>query len=343
MTPTAHLPAPAPGADHRDGTGHRTPADHRTGRARRALRVVAILACVPYVSLKIAWVAGSEIGIPAGSVLLERRELLAVANSITVLADALVVVLALLLTRPWGRRVPAWLLALPMWAATGLLAPIMTGYPTQLAVALLGGDERAAAPAEPFLDPWVFAVVYGGFILQGLSLGTLFALYARDRWGHLWRGRLGGLPARLSGPRVRATALAGAVLALFPAVLHVRWLLGSTEGMSARQIAERDSDAVVLEAQWVVFLVVGVAATLFLVLCRPAALQVRTAVAAAWVGSGTAGCWGAYMSLVALMPEPDPAKQVTTLMRLAYAGEMITGFLLAAALAVVLRRRSAEA
>ncbi|MEU7120025.1 hypothetical protein [Streptomyces zaomyceticus] len=343
MTPTAHLPAPAPGADHRDGTGHRTPADHGPGRARRALRVVAILACVPYVSLKIAWVAGSEIGIPAGSALLERRELLAVANSITVLADALVVVLALLLTRPWGRRVPAWLLVLPMWAATGLLAPIMTGCPAQLAVALLGGDERAAAPAEPFLEPWVFVVVYGGFILQGLSLGTLFALYARDRWGHLRRGRLGGLPARLSGPRVRATALAGAVLALFPAVLHVRWLFGSTEGMSARQIAERDSDAVVLEAQWVVFLVVGVAATLFLVLRRPAALKVRTAVAAAWVGSSTAGCWGAYMSLVALLPEADPAKQVTTLMRLAYAGEMITGLLLAAALAVVLRRRSTEA
>ncbi|MFD3996647.1 hypothetical protein [Streptomyces sp. NPDC058548] len=331
MTQTAHLLAPAPGADP------------RPSGARRALRVLAILACVPYVSLKIAWVAGSEIGIPAGSVLLENPRTMAIANSVTVLADILVVVLALLLTQSWGRRVPAWLLALPMWAATGLLTPIMTGYPAQLAVALLGGDERATAPAEPFLHSWVFAVVYGGFILQGLSLGTLFVLYARDRWGHLRRGRLGGLSARVSGPGVRTAALAAAVLALFPLTLHVRWLFGSTEGLSPRQIAERDADFTVLEFQQVAFLVVAVAFTLFLVLRRPAPLKVRTVLALAWTGSGAVGCWGAYMSLVALMPETDPAKQVTALMQLSYAGEMITGFLLAACLAVVLRRRSAEA
>ncbi|WP_329277457.1 hypothetical protein [Streptomyces sp. NBC_00691] len=335
MTETALHRSPAPSPAPR--------AEGRAGPARRALRLLAILACVPYVSLKAAWMAGSEIGIPAGSVLLEHRDLLIVANAVTVLADALVVVLALLLTRPWGQRVPAWLLALPMWAATGLLAPIMTGYPAQLAVAALSGDEAAATPAEPFLDSWVFAVVYGGFILQGLSLGTLFALYTRDRWGHLLRGRLGGIPARVSGPGVRATALAGALLALFPAVLHVMWLSGSTHGMAARQIAERDADAVVLEVQWLAFLVVAVTATLLLVLRRPAAPRVRTVLSLAWVGTGMVGCWGAYMSLVALMPETDPAKHVTALMRLAYAGEMITGLLLAACLAVVLRRRSAAA
>ncbi|WP_328945310.1 hypothetical protein OG259_31355 [Streptomyces sp. NBC_00250] len=343
MTRTAHLPAPAPGADHGTTDDPGTAGDRRTGGFRRALRVLAILACLPYVSLKVAWVAGSEIGIPAGSVLLEHRQLLIVANSVTVAADALVVVLALLLTRPWGQRVPAWLLALPMWAATGLLAPIMTGYPTQLAVALFTGDEQAAAPAEPFLDSWVFAVVYGGFILQGLSLGTLFVLYARDRWGRLVRGRLGELSARTAGRGVRATALAAAVLALVPLTLHTMWLSGATEGLSPRQIAERDVDFTVLEAQWIAFLVVAVATTLLLVLRRPATLRTRTVVALAWIGSGTAGCWGAYMSLVALMPDTDPAKRLTGLAQLTYAGEMITGFLLAACLAAVLRRRSAEA
>ncbi|MFE4307848.1 hypothetical protein ACFRR6_17580 [Streptomyces sp. NPDC056891] len=335
MTETELLPSPAPAPAPRAGD--------RPGPARRALRLLAILACLPYISIKIAWVAGSEIGIPAGSVLLEHRQTLAVANSVSVLADVLVIVLALLLTQPWGRRVPAWLLALPMWAATGLLAPIMTGYPTQLAVAVLTGDDQAAAPAEPFLHSWVFAVVYGGFILQGLSLGTLFVLYARDRWGHLWRGRLGGLSARVSGPGVRATALVAAAVALFPLTLHVMWLSGATEGLSPRQIVERDADFTVLEFQWSVFLVVAVAFTLFLVLRRPGRQKVRTALALAWTGSGTVGCWGAYMSLVALMPETDPAKQVTALTQLTYAGEMITGFLLAACLAVILRRRSAEA
>ncbi|WP_426363263.1 hypothetical protein [Streptomyces sp. E-08] len=331
MTRTASPLTPAPAAGH--------PAS----AARRALRTLAILACLPYISLKIAWVAGSEIGIPAGSALLEHRQLLVVANSVSVVADVLVVVLALLLTQAWGRRFPAWLLALPMWAATGLLTPIMTGYPTQLAVALVTGDEKAAAPAEPFLDDWVFAVVYGGFILQGLALGTLFALYTRDRWGHLWRGRLGELPARTSGPGARALAVAGAVVALVPAALHVLWAAGSTTGLSARRIAERDSDFYVLEAQWAAFLVAAVVLTLFLVLRRPARLRVRTTLALAWTASGAVGCWGAYMSLVALLPDPDPTKRIPGLVQLSYAGEMITGFLLAACVALFLRRRSAEA
>lgn len=331
MTQTAHLPAPAPGADRRPGT------------LRRVLRVLAILACLPYISLKVVWVAGGEIGIPAGSVLLEHRQMMVVANAVSVVADVLVVVLALLLTQDWGRRFPAWLLALPMWAATGLLTPIMTGYPAQLAVALVTGDEEAATPSEPFLDDWVFAVVYGGFILQGLSLGTLFALYARDRWGHVWQGRLGELPARTSGPGARALALAGAVVALLPASLHLLWVTGSTTGLSPRRIAERDSDFYVLEAERLAFLLVAVAFTLFLALRRPARLRVRTTLALAWTASAAVGCWGAYLSLVALLPDPDPTKRVPELVQLSYAGDMITGFLLAACVALFLRRRSAGA
>ncbi|MFI1656699.1 hypothetical protein ACH4ZU_17620 [Streptomyces sp. NPDC020472] len=337
MTQTAPLTAPAPAAGHRPSA------------ARRALRALAILACVPYISLKVVWVAGGRLGIPAGSVLLEHPRMMMIANAVSVVADVLVVALALLLTQAWGRRFPAWLLALPMWAATGLLAPIMTGYPAQLAVALLTGDEKAAAPAEPFLDEWVFGVVYGGFILQGLALGTLFALYARDRWGRLWRGRLGELSARTSGPGARALAVAGAAVALVPATLHLLWATGATTGLSARLIAERDSDDHVLEATRLVFLLVAVVLTLLLVLRRPARLRVRTTLVLAWTASGAAGCWGAYLSLVALLPDPDPAKQVPGLVQLSYAGDMITGFLLAACVAAflkksaALRRRSAEA
>ncbi|MFF0475967.1 hypothetical protein [Streptomyces sp. NPDC004284] len=331
MTQTAHLPAPAPAAGHRPSA------------VRRVLRVLAILACLPYISLKVVWVAGGRLGIPDGSVLLEHPQMMVIANAVSVVADVLVVVLALLLTQAWGRRFPAWLLALPMWAATGLLAPIMTGYPTQLAVALVTGDEKAAAPAEPFLDEWVFGVVYGGFILQGLALGTLFALYARDRWGHLWQGRLGELSARTPGRDSRALAVAGAVVALVPAALHLLWATGSTTGLSARLIAERDSDDYVLEADRFVFIAVAVVLTLFLVLRRPARLRVRTTLALAWTASGAVGCWGAYLSLVALLPDPDPSKHVPGLVQLSYAGDMITGFLLAACVALFLRRRSAEA
>ncbi|NEC69547.1 hypothetical protein G3I41_33965, partial [Streptomyces sp. SID9727] len=196
--------------------------------ARAVLRSVAIVSCLPYITLKTAWVAGSRVGIPDGSGLLDHRALMAVANGGSVLMDGAVVVLALLLTRPWGLRVPAWLLALPVWTATGLLLPIMTGYPAQLLVRTLGGSTGGAEAAggRPFLSEWVFGVVYGGFILQGLSLGALFVLYARERWGRLWQGALGELPASPTAPALRVAAVVASLLALAPGTAHLLWAAG---------------------------------------------------------------------------------------------------------------------
>ena len=203
-TATPALAQPGPGTRH----GQTLPASSRS--AARLLRAVAITACVPYLALKIAWASGSRVGIPDGSSLLEDRTAMIVGNVESALLDSMVVVLVLLLTQQWGRRVPVWLLILPVWAATGLLSPIMVGYPLQLGARLLGGT---AAPsggpaARPFLHEWVFTVVYSGFIVQALALGALFVLYARARWGHLWRGRISGLAGQGPARGVqRATAL----------------------------------------------------------------------------------------------------------------------------------------
>ncbi|MFC8509331.1 hypothetical protein ACFU3J_24535 [Streptomyces sp. NPDC057411] len=331
-TPT--LPAPAPAAP--------APA---TGRLRPLLRILAIVACLPYICLKVAWVAGSRVGIPAGSVLLDHPTMMGVANAVSVLADAVVVLLALLLTRPWGLRVRAWLLAFPMWAAIGLIGPIVIAYPAQLLVSLFGGNGGGSSgpPREPFLDAWVFPIVYGGFIVQGLSLGTLFALYARDRWGRIWVGRLGALPAAVSGPGVRAVAVAGSVVALVPATLGILWASGTTTGLAPQLAAEYDADRAVVDVVRALLLVLAAVATLLLVLRRPAWLRLRTVMGVSWVASGSAGCWGAYMLLVAALPQGDAGKAPTGLMITAYAGEMITGFLLAGCLAVVLNRRGAAA
>lgn len=140
MTQTsASVPAMAPEAD---------PSWGGTGGIRRGLRALAIVSCFPYLSLKVAWVAGSHLGIPEGSSLLEHRTAMAVANSLSVLLDGAVIVLALLLTRPWGLRVPGWLLAFPMWVATGLLAPIMTGFPLQLLTVRGAARRSLGVPAQ---------------------------------------------------------------------------------------------------------------------------------------------------------------------------------------------------
>ncbi|MFC8825774.1 hypothetical protein ACFT9I_10495 [Streptomyces sp. NPDC057137] len=314
------------------------PAAPSLGRGVRALRAVAVASCLPYITLKVLWIAGNRVGIPDDSTLLDDRIAMAVANSVSVVLDAAVVVLALLLTRPWGRRVPAWLLALPMWVAAGLLAPIMTGYPLQLAGSVVDGSRPAPSNSEPFLDAWVFAVVYSGFILQGLTLGTLFVLYARRRWGHLWRGPLGDPRTTTTA---RATAAAGATLALLPGVMHLLWATGATTGLSADRIAERSTDFHLVEGVHALFAVVAVAGTLLLAFPFRAAgrLSPRIPLATAWVGSGTLGCWGGFLFLTTLLPT-DPDQRAAGPMVLTYAVSMVAGFLLFGSVVSTLRRRA---
>ncbi|MEV8313230.1 hypothetical protein AB0Q95_03565 [Streptomyces sp. NPDC059900] len=313
----------------------------------RALRAVAVLAALPYLALKLAWIAGSHIGIPEDSTLLEHRTTMIFANALTLLMDAGVILLALVLTRPRGLRTPAWLLAFPMWAATGLLTPIMAGFPLQLLVKALGGSINRPSAKDgggAFLDEWVFGVVYGGFILQGLALGALFVRYARTRWGHLWRGRLldlprGGLPRAGSQ---RATAVAAALLALVPAALHLLWLTGSTFALDAARAEDRTTDFYVLEAMDLVYLGSAVTGALLIAFRWAPALPVRVPLALAWTGSGAIACWGGWLLFATFVGTDDIARQPTAGMLLAYAVQMIVGTLVATLGARFLRERERE-
>ncbi|GGY36808.1 hypothetical protein [Streptomyces djakartensis] len=315
----------------------------RLSRPRRLLRAVAVLSCVPYLGLKAAWIAGSHIGIPEGSGLLDDRVGMAVINGVSVLLDSAVVVLALVLTRPWGMRVPAWLLAFPVWVATGLLAPIMAGFPAQLIVKAFADGAAPGPEHEPFLHEWVFTVVYTGFILQGLALGALFVLYARDRWGHLWRGRLRELPVGVVGPAHRALAVAAAVLALLPLTLHLLWACGFTAGLDEGRAADGGADFRVLEAVLAASLLAAVAGGLLLAFRSGRDLPVSVPLALAWVGSGAVACWGGWLSLASLGGGADLTDRPTPLMNLAYAGQMLVGLLVAAIGTYYFAERSARA
>ncbi|KJK35367.1 LigA protein [Streptomyces variegatus] len=315
----------------------------RADRPRRILRAVAVVSCGPYLTLKAAWIAGSRLGIPGGSSLLDDRLTMAVVNGLTMLLDSAVIVLALVLTRPWGLRVPAWLLAFPVWVATGLLAPVMAGFPAQLAVRAFGGGGASSAGREAFLDEWVFAVVYTGFIVQGLALGGLFVLYARDRWGHLWRGRVGDLPVGAVGPAHRVLAVAAAVLALPPLTLHALWAGGVFAGLGEGRAAERGGEFSVLQALFAVFLLAAVTGAVLLSFRRGRALPVAVPLALAWIGSGAVACWGGWLSLASVGGVADLADRPTPLMNLAYAGQMLVGLLVAAIGAYHFAERSAGA
>ncbi|GAA1509731.1 hypothetical protein GCM10009730_12630 [Streptomyces albidochromogenes] len=335
-------PAPAPPVRAAAPAAARASAPDAAGRLRAVLRAAAVVSCVPYIALKTAWIGGSRVGIPDGSVLLDHPGVTAAVNGVTVLMDAAVVVLALLLTQGWGRRVPAWLLALPMWVATGLLTPIMTGFPLQVLARAFTDAPSTPAGSEPFLDAWVFGVVYTGFIVQGLALGTLFALYARDRWGHLWRGTVGRLPRSAVGPGLRTAGVAASLLAALAAVPHAMWAAGATTGLSGSRIVGPTADVRLLEGTYVLFAAMTVAGVLALALRRGRRLATRTPLALAWVGSGALGCWGGWLLVASAMPAAEGAGRATAAMTLTYAVQMIAGLLVLAVGARFLWRRGQD-
>ncbi|WP_329115396.1 hypothetical protein [Streptomyces sp. NBC_01465] len=301
---------------------------------QRVLRALALAACLPYLSLKIAWLSGSVVGIPEGSSLRRPGSALVVGNAVSVVLDATLVVIVLLLTRPWGLRVPSWLPAVPVFVATGLLTPIVAGFPLQLAVRGAGGGGGAAR--EPFLDGWVFSVVYSGFIVQALALAGLFVPYAIRRWGRLWRTGPDTPVAR----RYRAAAIAAALVALAVGALHLMWACGSTAGLDAGRIAEVGSDTRALNAVYVLLSLIAAVGVPALVLRRD---HRRTALALAWTGSAALGCWGAWMALsAALRPLGDTDGGATGLLYLTYAGQMIVGLLGAVVLTRFLTARRAS-
>ncbi|MFJ4779627.1 hypothetical protein [Streptomyces sp. NPDC088762] len=298
------------------------------GTGGRILRAVALTATVPYLVLKTAWLAGSRIGIPDGSVLLDPGPFLMAANAVTVAMDACVVLLALLLTRPWGRRVPAWTLTVPVFVATGLLTPILLGFPGQLLIRALGfgAEPVGEAVREPFLDPWVFNVVYAGFTVQGLALAGLFVPYARERWGRRWQGVTG---ARLPSPTgVVAAAAATAGLAI--AVVYGYWACGGAAGLGAESVAAYSVERALVSAlHGTCALAAGVGAVL---LARGGAFAARWPLGLVWIGAAAALSWGSWMLITSFGPQLDGGEGPSAAVQLAYADQMITGLLAAAVL-----------
>ncbi|MFJ3973631.1 hypothetical protein [Streptomyces sp. NPDC090021] len=298
------------------------------GAGRRVLAAAALAATVPYLALKAAWLSGSRIGIPDGSVLLEAGPFLTAANAVTLAMDAAVIVLVLVLTRPWGLRTPAWMLTVPMFTATGLLAPILLGFPGQLLVRALGfgtGPDETAA-REPFLDSWVFIVVYTGFTVQGLALAGLFVPYARRRWGRRWQGVLG---ERLPSP-TGVVAAAAVPCALALGTLDLYWAFGGTAGLSAeRAEAYAVESAMASVAHAICALAAGVGT---LLLARGGTLRARWPLGLTWVGAAATLAWGAWMLIASLGPQPDGGAAPSTAGQLIYAGQMVTGALATAVL-----------
>lgn len=189
---------------------------------------VTIAACLPYLALKALWLTGSTVGAAsaAGAAeLVDTRHL--VGDVVTAGMELAAIALVLALTFRWGRRLPAVAVLAPIWVATGLLAPIALGLPLGLVAQAFAGG--APAPTDNGLEGWVYATVYGGFVVQAAGLLVAFVCHARDRWPEVFRMRTAQLRA-VAGNRRRLAAVAAPIAVGYAAMLALWSATGARWG-----------------------------------------------------------------------------------------------------------------
>ncbi|MEU8309882.1 hypothetical protein AB0C84_40555 [Actinomadura sp. NPDC048955] len=267
------------------------------GRARLAVCAATIAACVPYLTIKIAWLAGSTVGWndPAAA----EGSALYVGNAITLGMDAAAVLVAAAFTFRWGRRIPAWLVLAPIWVAVGLLTPIVLAVPLGTLLQTLFSSEPLTGDGNA-LQGWVYGVVYAGFTVQGIGLLTAFVLYARDRWPRTFEIRTRSVPKGPTHALQVLLARGAAVPAAAFAAAQLYWAFGGTAGLHGREAADRNLAQQL--ADGVEGLLAVAAAAALVLIVRRAARPGRFAVplAVAWAGSGTMFAASLYGLLVVL-------------------------------------------
>ncbi|MQM24715.1 hypothetical protein [Glycomyces albidus] len=304
---------------------------------RSVAGVGAIAATVPYVVLKVLWLSGNLVGVPADSPAAGRE--FVYANAITLGMDAFVVVLALALTQRWGMRVPAWLLLAPLWIGTGLLVPAaLQALAGGLAWTVTGG--RAMRLEGGLVEPWVYAVVGASFALQGVFLAAAFRWYAKARWSDVFQpaGPAQGATYAVQAVLVRGGAGAAVVIAIGYAL----WVFGNAgpfgEYEPGWEVSQRMHS--VIAAATALLAAIGAVRML-----RPTArVPFGRAAVFAWVGSGSLCGWGLY-EVVVVLSGASLAQDVSPAANLMQLASVLTGFALALAgvLRIVERRALAGA
>jgi hypothetical protein len=204
------------------------------GRLGTAAAWISAVCCLPYLFLKVVWTLDVPVGITDRSVLDDDGWV--AANALMAVIQLVGLLLVLALTRPWSRRVPAWLLLVPVWVGTGLLFEVVVGAGL---MGLFSPPSDTSGEDLGAFEPWVYVLVYASFAGQGIALAIAFACHVRSRWGRMLGQRTGDVVARRttplrSWPQGHLAEIADAVAAMTALVALVLcyWAAGGSFGLS---------------------------------------------------------------------------------------------------------------
>ncbi|MEV0617818.1 hypothetical protein AB0I81_31160 [Nonomuraea sp. NPDC050404] len=248
----------------------------RPGIGRLTAAIVAVAAMLPYLTLKALWLTGSSIGV-RGPNLMNDPAMIGL-NAMTFAMDAVALLLALAFTMRWGSRLPAWLVLLPLWVGTGLLSVVVVAAPIVMATAGLTVFDGP-------IEPWVYLMVYGGFMAQGIGLMAAFVLYARDRWPGVFTTATNAVFPSPTRPLQRFLAWAAAVVAVAIGGVRLVSAFGAEVSVAAQDGLKG-------------LLAIAGAAGLVTIVARWGRGPFWRPVVLAWLGSGSMFAWSLYFMII---------------------------------------------
>ncbi|MEU0566570.1 hypothetical protein ABZ297_14420 [Nonomuraea sp. NPDC005983] len=302
----------------------------RAGIGRITAALVAVASMLPYLTLKVLWLTGHPIGVTDPNVMNDPT--MVGMNAMTFGMDVVGFVLAVAFTSQWGMRLPSWLVLLPLWVGTGLLGVVVATMP----IALLVEGISMFATGGP-IEPWVYMMVYGGFIGQGVGLMAAFVLYARDRWpvafttalGHPFVSRTRAFQTVVA----RGALLVGAVIG----ATRLYWAFGGTAGLPTEAVGKASFIGAFQDGFKGLAVIVGAIALIVLVRARGRRPFWQPLIVA-WFASGSMFGWGLYaMILVAVGGPLGPVRGTVTLVELF---TLLTGLVMGMSGAFLLTERS---
>jgi hypothetical protein len=280
----------------------------RRGEGRVSARAVfaygAALAMAPYLLIKISWVVGALVG------LLPRTERLSVAgfvvlNTVTIGMSACGIALALALVRPWGERIPAFVVLSCAWVGCGFLVPMI---PYAVLDTLLSAGDEASGNDAAVMPNWEASLIQISFIGMGVGLAVALPFYLRARWpaafvGHVGDGMASARPHSMLRPGAMVLALAGALVV---GVLDLYWAAGGTIGL--RHPAARELTWYLQAGNAGIWSLAGAWGVLVIARGRPA-VPLWMPVSVSWLTSGFLVAWGGWKLPFAVYQavEPEPS------------------------------------
>jgi hypothetical protein len=299
----------------------------------------AIACAVPYLALKIVWLAGGQLGVADAAMLHDSS--MVVLNAVTAGMDLVAIAIALAFTHAWGQRIPGWLVLPPVWIAMGLLVRFVFAVPV-ITIAAMLTSSNLPRPGGP-VQPWVYALVYTEFVGMGIGLTVAFVLYARVRWSAVFQPTApDSVPAgthRLHAPLANAAAFMAAAIG----ALHVAWAFGATVGLPSALIVRRSFSSHVINTVDGAAMI-GAAVGILMIVHRPGRSRIWTPLALAWVGSGFLFAWGLW-GLVNLLGNTALVRgrvDAAPLLNLLGLAQLVAGLVIGLLILFLLAQREAD-